>query len=75
MTIKYKVIVSLMDREKEDGLAYYVVLSWVTNFSNLGIKDIEEYLRIEYPEKYTCILRWKNIWLKRKDYVKWNNMY
>ena len=32
---------SLMDREKEDGLAYYIALSRVTKFLNLGIKDIE----------------------------------
>ena len=30
-----------MDREKEHGLTYYVALSRVTKFSNLGIKDTE----------------------------------
>ena len=38
--ILYKVIVSLMDKEKENS-SIYVVLSWVTKFSNLRIKDIE----------------------------------
>ena len=38
--IKYKVIVSLIDREKEHGLTY-VALIWVTKFSNLEIKDKE----------------------------------
>ena len=32
---------SLTDREKEHGLIYYVVLSRVTKFSNLGMKDTE----------------------------------
>jgi len=35
-----KVIVSLMDKEREYGQTY-VVLSRVTKFSNLGIKDTE----------------------------------
>ena len=39
ITIKHKVVVSLIDREKENELTYYVVLSRVTKFSNLGIKD------------------------------------
>ena len=42
MTIKDKVVASLMDREKENGLVYYVVLDRVTKFSNLRIKDTEE---------------------------------
>ena len=41
MIIKHKYIISLIDREKECGLTYYVALSWVTKFSNLGINDIE----------------------------------
>ena len=39
--IKYKVVASLMDREKEYRLTYYVALSQVIKFSNLEIKDIE----------------------------------
>ena len=39
--IKHKVVLSLIDREKEHGLTYYVALIRVTKFSNLGIKDIE----------------------------------
>ena len=39
--IKHKVIMCLMDREKEYGLTYYVVLSQVIKFSNLRIKDTE----------------------------------
>ena len=41
MTIKHKVIVSLIGREKENGLIYYLALSRVIKFSNLEIKDIE----------------------------------
>ena len=33
--------ISLMDREKEHVLTYYIALSRVTKFSNLGIKNIE----------------------------------
>ena len=40
MIIKYKVVVSLIDREKEYRLKC-IALSWVTKFSNLGIKDTE----------------------------------
>ena len=39
--IKHKVIVYLIDREKEHGLTYYIALSQVIKFSNLGIKDTE----------------------------------
>ena len=38
--IKHKVVVTLMNREKEYMLTY-VVLSQVTKFSNLGTKDTE----------------------------------
>ena len=38
MTIRNKVIVYLMDKEREHGQTY-VTLSRVTKFSNLGIKD------------------------------------
>ena len=41
ITIKHKVFVSLIDREKEYGLTYYVALSQVTKFLNLGIKVTE----------------------------------
>ena len=39
ITIKHKVVVSLIDGEKEHRLTYYVALSRVTKFSTLGIKD------------------------------------
>ena len=32
---------SLIDREKEHGLTYYIALSQVINFLNQGIKDTE----------------------------------
>ena len=41
MTIKHKVVIYLMDREREYGLTYYVASSQVTKFSNLEIKDTE----------------------------------
>ena len=41
MTIKHKVAVYLMDREKEYRLTYYAVLGRVAKFSNLEIKDRE----------------------------------
>ena len=40
MTIPTKVVVSLIDKEREYGLIH-VALSKVTKFSNLGIKDTE----------------------------------
>ena len=40
MIIPTKVVVSLIDREREHGLSY-VVLSRVTKFTNLGIKDMK----------------------------------
>ena len=40
MTIPTKVVVSLIDKEKEHGLSY-VALSRVTKFTNSGIKDTE----------------------------------
>ena len=40
MTIPTKVVVSLMDKEREYRLIH-IALSKVTKFSNLGIKDTE----------------------------------
>ena len=39
--VKHKVATYLMGREKEHGLAYYMVLSQVRKYSKLGIKDTE----------------------------------
>ena len=40
MTIRTKVVVCLMDKEREYEQTY-IALSRVTKFSNLGIKDME----------------------------------
>ena len=58
---------SLTDREKEHGLSC-VILSRVTKFSNLGIKDIEGLSKIDYVQKYASIQKWANVLKKKIDY-------
>ena len=41
IAIKYKIAASLIDREKEHRLTYYIALSQVIKFSNLEIKGTE----------------------------------
>ena len=55
MTIKHKVVVCLMDREKEYRLTYYSPLSWVTKFLNLEIKDTEGISKNKKNKNYTYL--------------------
>ena len=59
MTIPTKVVVSLMNKEREYGLTH-IALSRVTKFSNLGIKDTEGISKNRLCRKICNHLKMKN---------------